>query len=162
MRWVSPWKRSVTTRTRVANYQKAIAINDERHGTFTSALVNMSAFYNRTGDPDKALEYARRAIALDPRSDRALFQKARADEHQGRLNDAVGALNQAIAINPKASSYYYVLAGVYRNLGWLDESKKALDSFKRLERESAELDKRRRGGDAAAAPHPPGQPRDER
>jgi len=144
----------------VANYQKAIAINEERHGTFASPLVNMSAFFNRTGDPDKALEYARRAIALDPKSDRALFKKARADERQGRLNDAVGTLNQAIAINPRASSYYYVLAGVYRNLGWMDESKKALDSFKRLERESAELDKRRRGADAAGASHPPGQPRE--
>jgi tetratricopeptide (TPR) repeat protein len=143
----------------VANYQKAIAINDERHGTFASPLVNMSAFYNRTGDPDKAIECARRAIALDPKSDRALFQKARADERQGRLNDAVGALNQAIAINPRASSYYYVLAGVYRNLGWMDESKKALDSFKRLERESAELDKVRRGG-GSTAPHSPGQPRE--
>jgi len=144
----------------VANYQKAIAINDERHGTLASPLVNMSAFYNRTGDPDKAIEYARRAIAVDPKSDRALFQKARADERQGRLNDAVGALNEAIAINPRSSSYYYVLAGVYRNLGWLDESKKALDSFKRLERESAELDKQRRGGGAASAPQPPGHMRE--
>ena len=136
----------------VANYEKAMALNEQRHGTFTSALVNLSAYYNRTGDPDKALDYARRAMALDSRSDRALFQKARADERQGRLNDAVGALNQAIAINPRASSYYYVLAGVYRGLGWLDESKKALESFKRLERESSELEKLRRGADAAEPP----------
>jgi tetratricopeptide (TPR) repeat protein len=145
----------------VANYEKAVALNEQRHGTFTSALVNLSAYYNRTGDPDKALDYARRAMALDSRSDRALFQKARADERQGRLNDAVGALNQAIAINPRASSYYYVLAGVYRGLGWLDESKKALESFKRLERESSELEKLRRGADAAELPHPPGQPREQ-
>ena len=35
----------------VANYQKAVALNDERHGTFAPPHVNLSAYYNRTGDP---------------------------------------------------------------------------------------------------------------
>ena len=81
--------------------------------------MNLSAYYNRTGDPDKALEHAGKALELDPKSDRAWFQKGRADERQGSLDEAVDALNQAIAFNPRASSYYYVLAGVYRRLaGW--------------------------------------------
>jgi Flp pilus assembly protein TadD len=141
----------------VAQYEKAMALNDARHGTFASAHVNLSAYYNRTGHPDKALAYAKQALALDPKSDRALFQKARADERQNRLDDAVDALNRAIAINPRASSYYYVLAGVYRRMGWTDESRKALDSFKRLERETNELDKQRRTaarGRAASTPEP--------
>ena len=54
------------------------------------------------------------------------------------------SLNQAIALNPRASSHYYVLAGLYRRLGKADESQKALDSFKRLEREASELEKMRR------------------
>jgi tetratricopeptide (TPR) repeat protein len=136
----------------VATYQKAIALNEERQGHFTGAYVNLSAFYNRTGNPDKALEYATKALAIDIKSDGALFQKARADERQGRLDDAVDALNRAIAINPRASAYYYVLASVYRRLGWMDESKKALESFKRLDRETSELDKMRRGASAAAPP----------
>jgi tetratricopeptide (TPR) repeat protein len=136
----------------VASYEKAIALNDERHGRFSGAHVNLSAFYNRTANPDKALEFAKKALQIDPRSDGALFQKARADERQGRLDDAVDALNRAIAINPRASAYYYVLAGVFRRMGWTDESKKALESFKRLDRESNELDKMRRGTTAAAPP----------
>jgi hypothetical protein len=71
------------------------------------------------------------------------------------LNDAVVALNEAIVINPRASSYYYVLAGVYRQLGWTDESRKALEAFKRLEQESADLEKKRRG-----MPKQPGRQRD--
>ena len=90
-------------------------------------MSNLSAYYNRTGDPAKALEYARKAIELDPTSDRAWFQKGRADEREGRLNEAVAALNEAIALNPRSSSYYYVLAGVYRRLGRMDESQKALE-----------------------------------
>ena len=127
-------------------------MNEARHGSFASAHVNLSAFYNRTGDPAKALEYARKAIALDPTSDRAWFQKGRAEERQGRLDEAVDSVNRAIALNARASSYYYVLAGLYRRLGKMEESRKALESFTRLERETSELEK-------TAAGRIPRQPR---
>ena len=104
-------------------------MNEARGGTFAAAHVNLSAYYNRTGDPAKALDYARKAIALDPTSDRAWFQKAKADERQGRLTDAVSALNEAIAYNPRASSYFYVLAGVYRQLGWMDDNREGAGAF---------------------------------
>ena len=52
----------------VAAYEKAIALNDQRKGTFTSAHANLSAYYNRTGDAARALAYARQALVLDPRS----------------------------------------------------------------------------------------------
>ena len=145
----------------VADYEKAVALNDERHGTFASAHVNLSVYYNRTDHPDKALDYAAKALELDPRSDRALFQKARAQERQGQLEAAVTSLNSAISINPHASSYFYVLAGVYRRLGWNDESQKALESFKRLDRESSELDKLRRGAGGAGTASQPGQQREQ-
>src|SRR5205814_667990 len=38
----------------VASYEKAIAMSETRHGGFTSAHVNLSAYYNRTGNPEKA------------------------------------------------------------------------------------------------------------
>jgi tetratricopeptide (TPR) repeat protein len=126
-------------------YQKAIALNKEKKGTFVSPLVNMSAYYNRTGDAAKALEYANRAIELDAHADRAWFQKGRAYERQGKLQEAVEALNRAISSNPRSSSYYYVLAGVYRRLGMMDENQKALETFRRLEREASELEEKRRG-----------------
>ena len=71
------------------------------------------------------------------------------------------ALNEAISYNPRASSYYYVLAGVYRRLGWSDDSRKALEAFQRLDRESNDLDKKRRSApptDATTAP--PGRKRE--
>jgi tetratricopeptide (TPR) repeat protein len=143
----------------VAEYRKAIALNEARNGTFASPQVNLSAFYNRTSDPGKALEYANQALELDPKSDRAWFQKAKADEGQGRLNDAVDAVNRAISINPRASSYYYVLAGFYRRLGKMEDSRKALDSFSRLDKETNELEKLRRSGNrpGGSPPRPGGE-----
>ena len=143
----------------VAKYQEAIRLNEARGGQFALAHVNLSAFFNRTGEPAKALEYARKAIELDPKSDRAWFQKAKADEREGRLNDAVAALNTAISYNSRAASYWYVLAGVYRQMGWTDDSRKALEEFKRLDRESADLEKKRRSA-APSTPKPPGRERE--
>ena len=141
----------------IAKYHEAIRLNEARGSRFASAHVNLSAYFNRTGDPAKALEYARKAIELDPTSDRAFFQKARADEREGRLTDAVAALNAAISYNSRAASYYYVLAGVYRQLGRTVESRTALEQFKRLEQESADLEKKRRSADKRK---PPGLQRD--
>jgi tetratricopeptide (TPR) repeat protein len=144
----------------VAKYEEAIRMNEARQGRFATSYVNLSAYYNRTGDPAKALEYARKAIELDSNADRAWFQKGRAEEREGRLNDAVGSLNRAIVCNPRASSYYYVLAGLYRRLGDLEESKKALAHYTRLEREANDLDKMRRSNAKTATPAPPGAKRE--
>ncbi|MGC2181921.1 MAG: tetratricopeptide repeat protein [Terriglobales bacterium] len=130
----------------VASYEKAIALNQAHNGKFASAHVNLSAYYNRTGDHEKGLTYARQAIELDPKSDRAWFQKAKAEEGQGNLNDAADSLTQAISFNPRASSYYYVLSGVLRRLGKTKESKEALEVFTRLDKESNDLEKMRRSG----------------
>jgi tetratricopeptide (TPR) repeat protein len=145
----------------VASYEKAIALNQARNGKFASAHANLSAYYNRTGDHEKGLAYARQAIELDPKSDRAWFQKAKAEEGQGNLNDAAVSLAQAITFNPRASSYYYVLSGVLRRLGKTKESKEALEVFTRLDKESNDLEKMRRSGASPPATLPqPGAQRE--
>jgi tetratricopeptide (TPR) repeat protein len=145
----------------VASYEKAIALNQARNGKFASAHANLSAYYNRTGDHEKGLAYARQAIELDPKSDRAWFQKAKAEEGQGNLNDAADSLAQAITFNPRASSYYYVLSGVLRRLGKTKESKEALEVFTRLDKESDDLEKMRRSGASPPATLPqPGAQRE--
>ena len=115
-----------------------------RHAAFASPYVNLSALSNRTGDSEAALNYARNALQVNPDSDRALFQMAKAYEYRGELNAAADALNRAVAINGRASSYFYVLATVNRKLGKMEESRKAMDMFVKLDRESNELEQKRR------------------
>jgi tetratricopeptide (TPR) repeat protein len=128
----------------IASYKRAIEINESRHADFAWPYVNMSALSNRTGDRGAALNYARLAIQINANSDRALFQMARAQEYEGDLNGAADALNRAIAINPHSSSYFYVLSTVYRKLGKAEESRRAMEEFSRLDRESNEIEERRR------------------
>lgn len=138
----------------VASYEKAIAINESRQGSFVSSHVNLSAHYNRKGDSAKALEYARAALKIDPKSDGAWFQQAKALEAQGQLNDAVDALNRAVSLNSRAASYYYVLANIYKRLGKTEERRQALESFQRLEKESNEMEEKRQSV-AHRSPTPP-------
>jgi len=128
----------------VATYERAIELSEAQGRGFASAHVNLAAYYNRAGDPQRALEYAERAVELDPRSDRGWFQKGRADERQGRLAEAVQAVDRAIELNPRSAPYYYVLAGLQRRLGNMEASREALASFKKLQSEADELEKRRR------------------
>jgi len=143
----------------VESYEKAIALNRAMKGNFVSAHVNLSAYYNRKGDTEKALAYARAALDLDPKCDGAWFQEAKAGEAQGRLNDAAEALDRAVSLNPRASSYYYVLARVYRQLGKAEESRKALDMFIRLQDETNEIEEKRRSlaDRSVSAPQPKNQ-----
>jgi tetratricopeptide (TPR) repeat protein len=138
-------------------YQKVIGLNEERHGKFVAAHVNLSAYYSRTENPAKALEYAQKALDLDPKSDSAWFQKARAEERQEHLQAAADSLNHAVSLNQRSSSYYYVLSRIYRRLGNLEESKKALESFTRLDKENNQLaTMRRSASENRGAPHPGG------
>ncbi len=127
----------------VSMYQKAAELNAARKGTFASPYVSLSALNTRVGNTQSALAYARKALDVDAKSDRAWFQMAKAYEHSGEFQAAVDALNRAIAINSRASSYYYVLANSYRRLGKSTESREAMAMFSKLEKESNELDQKR-------------------
>ena len=85
MRWASRWKRSATTRRAVANYQKAIALNDERHGTFALAAREPERLLQRdrrSGQGARARAAARsRSIR---KSDGALFQQGARRRAPGR------------------------------------------------------------------------------
>jgi protein O-GlcNAc transferase len=127
----------------VAQYQKAIDLAEARHAKFSAAHVNMSALYNNMGDPKTALSFAERALQINPESDRALFQMAKAYEIESNTGSVIDSLNRAIAINPNSSSYFYLLATAYRRAGKLDESRQALEPFKRLSSLNNELEQKR-------------------
>src|SRR6185437_1694530 len=113
--------------------------------------------YNHSGNHAKALAYAEKALQLDPKSDPAWFQKAKALEAQGRLQDAIDCLNKATELNPHSSTYFYVLANYYRRGGKTEESRKALESFNRLDKENSELEKMRREARSARVKTPAAQ-----
>lgn len=126
------------------DYQAALRINEEHHGKFVAPYINLSGYYNRRGELDVAVEYAKKALEMSPKSDLAYFQIAKAYRARKDWNGAAEALENAIAIKPSSSQYHYALGIAYRRLGKIKESEQALEGFRRLEKQTADLENQRR------------------
>jgi tetratricopeptide (TPR) repeat protein len=124
----------------LASYRRAIQISEQEGTRFAPPYVNLSSYYNRQNKFDLALEYAKKALELDPKSDRAYFQMARTYRTLEDWPHAADALEHAISINPYSSEYYYILSFVYRKLGKVKESQEAMDKFRKLQEETAHLE----------------------
>jgi tetratricopeptide (TPR) repeat protein len=133
----------------LGDYQTALRLNEERHGKFEAPYVNLAGYYNYRGQSDLAVEYANKALALNPRSDLAYFQIAKACRTRQDWKGVAEALEKAIAINPSRAQYYYVLSAAYRKLGKIQESIRAMASFQDLEKQTAEFERQRREADRA-------------
>ena len=128
----------------VANYLTAIRLNEERQSKFDSPYINLSGYYNYRGKLDLALEYAHKALALNPQSDLAYFQIAKACRAQQDWPGAVAALEKATALNAWRPQYFYVLGLAYGKLGKTAESQRALQTFQELEKRDADFERQRR------------------
>jgi len=129
------------------DYQAAVHRNEERHGKFEAPYVNLAGYYNYRGKLDLALEYANKALALNPNADLAYFQIAKVCRARQDWKGVAEALEKAIAINSSRAQYYYVLAAAYRKLGKIEESQRAIARFQDLGKQDAEFERQRREAD---------------
>jgi tetratricopeptide (TPR) repeat protein len=134
----------------LADYEKAIQLMERQGRKSEWPWVNLCAMYNRLNKPEQALEYCRKAIALNPKSDQALFEAARAHMAQEKWDGAAKALQSAIEINPRFPKFHYVLSTVYRKMGKAAESKSEMAAYRKL----FEQAKSQRPLDTAERPHP--------
>jgi predicted Zn-dependent protease len=142
----------------LAHYRKAAELSEQRGASFVAPYLNLSAYYNRVGQVEEALEYAQKAIQLDANSDAAYFQAGKAYVRQEEWQKAAEALEKATSLNPAVSSYYYVLGSAYRSLGKPEESRRAIARFQELESRAKEFESKRRdlrdeGGHAQPRQH---------
>jgi tetratricopeptide (TPR) repeat protein len=78
-------------------------------------------------------------VELNPASDTAYFEMAKAYRTQKQLQEAVDATRRAIAINSHLSDYYYVLGLALRELGNQPESEEALKKYAQLQQQSNQV-----------------------
>jgi len=124
----------------IEDYQKALRICEQKGMNFDPPWINLSAYYNRHDEPDLAIKYAQKAIEINPKSDLAFYQLAKAYRFRGQWDQAAEALRSAIAVKPSSAPYYYVLSEIYRKLGKPKESEVAIDTFRKLEHDSELLE----------------------
>jgi tetratricopeptide (TPR) repeat protein len=123
----------------MANYQKAIELNEKQKTKSEWPLINVSAFYNRKNQPDLALEYSQKAIAINPHADAAHCEAAKAYATRKEYGPAARALEEAVKFNPGASKYRYMLSNTYRRLGRIPESEREMAIFRKLQSEEVDL-----------------------
>jgi TolB-like protein/Tfp pilus assembly protein PilF len=89
-------------------YLKAISINDK----LMPALVNLSIFYTKSAQIEKALEITRQILGINPNFAQALISLGYIYRYAGMNAEAVLAMAKAFAIDPRfrslSQSYYYV------------------------------------------------------
>ncbi len=125
------------------HYTAAARLNEEQMLNSEWPYVYLSAFYNRQEKAGPALEYARKAAEINPKSDLAYFQMAKAYRVQSDWDKSADAAQRAVAINPKTPDFYYVLSYALRKLGRTQESQEAMETFRKLQLEDAAQAERR-------------------
>jgi tetratricopeptide (TPR) repeat protein len=121
------------------NYLKAIEL-DERQGLPSELpYLDLAKSYHEQNDLAGAASFATKAISKNPRSDLAYFELARIYFDNAQWSEAVEALQKAIAIDQYSMQYYYLLGRTYRNLGKLDESKRAFENYSKYRALSGNL-----------------------
>ncbi len=114
------------------NYTIAMKLDEEQQLRSEWPYVNTSAYFNRLELPDSALEYAQKAAGINPNSDSAYAQMAKAYRMKRQWKESAEAAQKAIAANPRVAEYYHVLGISLRRLGDAKGSAAALKNFEKI------------------------------
>jgi tetratricopeptide (TPR) repeat protein len=100
----------------IGEYSRAFLLDDSA-GTLARRMSEASAM---TGEVSRSLEFAERALAIDPNDARAQWLKGTALLHLGRGEDALIALQAAAALDSERVEYARTLARAADSEGRLD------------------------------------------
>jgi adenylate cyclase len=127
----------------ISFYRQAVALDPE----FAEAYARMANMYDLRsrfgwsddigGDRKRALQFARKAIALDANDPYSYWTLGRIlsreqDESGGSLSESVIALERAITLNPNYADAYAYLSLLYLGVGKPDEAHSAIQTAMRL------------------------------
>jgi tetratricopeptide (TPR) repeat protein len=116
----------------VEDYTTAERMNEQQHLNSPWPFEYLSAHYNRDRQPDQAIDFAQKTLAIDPRCDLAYYELAKGFQTEDDWQKAVDAVQKAIAINSSTPEYFYLLSTALRKLGRTAESEAALKHFQEI------------------------------
>ena len=98
--------------------------------------LHLGSTYIALGNLDEARREIDRCLSLDPRNDRALAELGRAQALGGHLEEAIGTLQRAVAVNPEFAEPHYYLAGIHKARGEQDLYQGEMKIFNELQSRS--------------------------
>jgi tetratricopeptide (TPR) repeat protein len=105
----------------LAVLQQSIAMD----ATYPGAYSQLAKLYYSAGDIAKASEAIGQALARAPYHPEYLYVQGRILERQGKLDDALGAFQRTVLVNPKESDAYFEMGAIYQQRGQRGEARAA-------------------------------------
>ena len=97
----------------LALLQQSIAMD----ATYPGAYSQLAKLYYSAGDIEKASDAIGQALARAPYHPEYLYVQGKILEKQGKLDDALGAFQQTVLVNPKESDAYFEMGAIYQQRG---------------------------------------------
>jgi len=119
------------------------------------AHKDLGLAYQRAGRDEEALAELLMATLLGLEDGEMLGAMGQIHLAAGRLDAAEATLRRAVALAPGLPQPRYALGTTLRRLGRIDEANQQLDTFRRLQTDAFEAERRKFESDAAA--HQPAQ-----
>jgi tetratricopeptide (TPR) repeat protein len=115
-------------------YERAITAAQKAAVTFSLPYQGLSRLSRDEGNPAAALQFATRAVSLEPKLADNQQELGTVYAALGRIPEGVAAFKASIALDPTQSSVYYQLSSLYRRAG---DSKAADQALVERERVNA-------------------------
>jgi tetratricopeptide (TPR) repeat protein len=113
-------------------YETAIRLLEARADRFSWPVSRLARLALEENDPDRALFQARRAVELEPQLAGNHLLLGKVHLKKGAISEAVKALSEAIRLDPRDPSAYYLLSTAYAALDRKEAARDALEMFRRL------------------------------
>lgn len=157
---INEYKKAIAQKPGAAGLHYALGTLYRELGRLDEALAEFNQELRITDDPlthywigdvylqqnniDRAQQSLLKALAIQPGLTGAELDLAKTYKSQGNAAEAVKMLQAVIASDPEQQEAHYLLFGLYKERGEMDQARKELETFQRLKRRTAEEDKRMR------------------
>jgi tetratricopeptide (TPR) repeat protein len=119
-----------------AAFRSAIARQEHKLNQDAEPFIDLGSLLLDENQPQEALPYLLKAIAISPQEFRAHEQLGRAYERLDQLEKAQAEFERAVALAPQNPRLHYVLGQVYRKEGLAEKARMELDRSSALRRDT--------------------------
>jgi tetratricopeptide (TPR) repeat protein len=163
---INEYKKAIAQKPDAAGLHYALGTLYREVGRLDEALAEFHQELRITDDPltyywigdvylqqnnvDRAQQALLKALTIQPGLTGAELDLAKTYRSQGKTAEAVKMLQAVIAAEPEQQEAHYLLFGLYKEQGQMDQARKELETFQKLKRMAEEEEKQRRSLDSTS------------
>ncbi|HXA07717.1 MAG TPA: tetratricopeptide repeat protein [Bryobacteraceae bacterium] len=156
---INEYKKAIAQKPNAAGLHYALGTLYREVGRLDEALAEFNQELRITDDPltyywigdvylqqnnlDRAQQSLLKALTIQPGLTGAQLDLAKTYQAQGKTALAVKTLQAVIASDPDQQEAHYLLFGLYKEQGQMDQARKELETFQRLKRRTADQEEKR-------------------